>query len=78
MHAIIKQAVPRIEVRAAGLNHFTCVDVHDRRTGEDLYRCCANACAPPPDFEPLRSASSTSSASCPYPATNIFANTCPG
>mgnify|MGYP000863321041 FL=1 len=55
MHAIIKQAVPRIEVRAAGLNHFTWVlDVHDRRTGEDLYPLLRERLrAAPPDFEPL-------------------------
>ena len=38
MHHIIRQAVQKIHVRAAGLNHFTWVlDVRDRRTGEDLY-----------------------------------------
>lgn len=55
MHRIIEQTVPRIEVRAAGLNHFTWVlDVHDRRTGEDLYPLLRERLrSAPPDFEPL-------------------------
>ena len=33
-----QQIVPLIDIRAAGLNHFTWIlSVHDRRTGEDLY-----------------------------------------
>ena len=33
-----KQIVPRVDIRAAGLNHFSwLVSVHDRQTGEDLY-----------------------------------------
>ncbi|HKG55259.1 MAG TPA: alpha-glucosidase/alpha-galactosidase [Anaerolineales bacterium] len=33
-----QQIVPLIDVRAAGLNHFTWIlSIHDRRTGEDLY-----------------------------------------
>ncbi|RJP54027.1 MAG: hypothetical protein C4583_03540 [Anaerolineaceae bacterium] len=32
------QIVPRVDIRAAGLNHFTwMLSVHDRVTGEDLY-----------------------------------------
>ena len=55
MHRIIEQAVPRIAVRAAGLNHFTWVlDVYDRRTGEDLYPLLRERLrSAPPDFEPL-------------------------
>ena len=48
MHADISQAplheqvrhqvVPRLAIRAAGLNHFSwIVSIHDRQTGEDLY-----------------------------------------
>lgn len=34
----ILQSVPRMEIKAAGLNHFSwVVDVRDRETGEDLY-----------------------------------------
>ena len=33
-----RQAVPRLDIRAAGLNHFTWVlSIRDRQTGEDLY-----------------------------------------
>jgi len=32
------QIVPRVDIRAAGLNHFSWIQsIHDRRTGEDLY-----------------------------------------
>lgn len=38
-HARVKeQIVPLVNIRAAGLNHFTWIlSIHDRRTGEDLY-----------------------------------------
>jgi alpha-galactosidase len=37
-HRIREQIVPLIDVRAAGLNHFSWIlSIHDRRTGEDLY-----------------------------------------
>jgi alpha-galactosidase len=37
-HRIREQIVPLIDIRAAGLNHFTWIlSIHDRRTGEDLY-----------------------------------------
>ena len=30
--------MPLLDIRAAGLNHFTWIlSIHDRRTGEDLY-----------------------------------------
>ena len=33
-----QQSVPLIDIRAAGLNHFTWIlSIHDKRTGEDLY-----------------------------------------
>jgi alpha-galactosidase len=33
-----EQIVPLIDIRAAGLNHFSWIlSIHDRRTGEDLY-----------------------------------------
>lgn len=55
MRVIVQQALSRIEVTAAGLNHFTWVlAVHDRRTGEDLYPLLAQRWqAADPDFEPL-------------------------
>jgi alpha-galactosidase len=37
-HRVRDQVVPLIEIRAAGLNHFTWIlSIRDRRTGEDLY-----------------------------------------
>ncbi len=37
-HRVREQIVPRVDIRAAGLNHFTWIlSIHDRRTGEDLY-----------------------------------------
>ena len=39
LHNLVRQqAVPRLDIRAAGLNHFSWVlSIHDRITGEDLY-----------------------------------------
>ena len=52
---ISRQAVEKVDIKAAGLNHFTWImDVRDRSTGEDLYpalREALNHAAP--DFEPL-------------------------
>jgi len=37
-HRVRQQIVPLVDIRAAGLNHFTwIISIHDRRTGEDLY-----------------------------------------
>ena len=37
-HRVREQIVPLVDIRAAGLNHFTWIlSIHDRRTGEDLY-----------------------------------------
>lgn len=37
-HQVMRQALPLLDIRAAGLNHFSwIVSVHDKRTGEDLY-----------------------------------------
>ncbi len=37
-HRVRAQIVPLVDIRAAGLNHFTWIlSIHDRRTGEDLY-----------------------------------------
>jgi alpha-galactosidase len=37
-YRVRQQIVPLIDIRAAGLNHFTWIlSIHDRRTGEDLY-----------------------------------------
>ncbi|MDH3675577.1 MAG: hypothetical protein OES12_08790 [Anaerolineae bacterium] len=49
------QARERLEIRAAGLNHFTwMLDVRDKLTGEDLYPLFAERWAAfEPSFEPL-------------------------
>ena len=37
-YRVRQQIVPLVDIRAAGLNHFTwIVSIHDKRTGEDLY-----------------------------------------
>jgi alpha-galactosidase len=37
-HQVRQQTVPRLDIRAAGLNHFSWVlSIRDRQTGEDLY-----------------------------------------
>ncbi len=52
---VVRQALPLIEIRAAGTNHFTWIlSIHHKQTGEDLYplfRQRFNALDP--DFEPL-------------------------
>lgn len=54
-HRMREQVVPLIEIRAAGLNHFTWIlSVHDRRTGEDLYPLLKKRFFElKPEFEPL-------------------------
>ena len=43
---IARQAAEKIDIKAAGLNHFTwMVDIRDRRTGEDLYPAAARSLA---------------------------------
>lgn len=52
---VIHQAKEKIDIKAAGLNHFTWIlDIRDRRTGEDLYPLLRqNAARAPAEFEPL-------------------------
>ncbi len=52
---VAKQALEKVHIQAAGLNHFTwMLSVHDRRTGEDLYPLFARRWRElPPTFEPL-------------------------
>jgi alpha-galactosidase len=54
-HQVAHQAMERIDIKAAGLNHFTwMLDVRDKRTGEDLYPLFAEGwAAMDPTFEPL-------------------------
>jgi len=52
---VARRAVELLDIKAAGLNHFTwMLDVRDRRTGEDLYPLFAERWANlDPGFEPL-------------------------
>jgi alpha-galactosidase len=52
---LAQQALTRVDIKAAGLNHFTwMLDLRDRRTGEDLYPLFAERWAAfDPTFEPL-------------------------
>jgi alpha-galactosidase len=52
---LARQAAEKIDVKAAGLNHFTwMLDLRDKRTGEDLYPLFAERWeAFDPSFEPL-------------------------
>lgn len=54
-HRVREQIVPLVNIRAAGLNHFTWIlSIHDRRTGEDLYPLLKKRFFElPPEFEPL-------------------------
>ena len=54
-HRIREQIVPLVDIRAAGLNHFSwMLSVHDRRTGEDLYPLFRKRFFElDPSFEPL-------------------------
>ena len=52
---VVEQALARLDIRAAGTNHFSWIlDIHDRESGDDLYplfRKCWDDMDP--DFEPL-------------------------
>ncbi len=54
-HRVREQVVPLVDIRAAGLNHFTWIlSIHDRRTGEDLYPLFRKRFFElEPNFEPL-------------------------
>ena len=52
---VVRQALDKINILAAGINHFTWIlSIHNRRTGEDLYPLFRERWAAyKPDFEPL-------------------------
>jgi alpha-galactosidase len=52
---VARQAMERLDIKAAGLNHFTwMLDLRDRRTGKDLYPLFTERWrALSPEFEPL-------------------------
>ncbi|MBN1992906.1 MAG: hypothetical protein JW953_09380 [Anaerolineae bacterium] len=55
LHKLAQQATEKIDIKAAGLNHFTwMLDLRDKRTGENLYPLFAKRwAAMDPSFEPL-------------------------
>lgn len=55
MGQVIRQTLPLIDIKAAGLNHFTwMLDIRDQRTGADLYPLVRDRWQRhAPDFEPL-------------------------
>lgn len=63
------QVKPLVEIKAAGLNHFSWIlDIRDRRTGEDLYPAFREALrAQPAGFEPLTRAVFEATGLCPVP-----------
>ena len=76
---VADQVRPLVEVKAAGLNHFTWIlDLRDRRTGEDLYPAFRQAfMALPPDFEPLTRAVLLATGLCPVPGDSHLAEYLP-
>jgi alpha-galactosidase len=76
---VAQQMRPLVDVKAAGLNHFTWIlDLRDRRTGEDLYPAFREAfMALPADFEPLTRAVFQATGLCPVPGDSHLAEYLP-
>jgi alpha-galactosidase len=76
---VARQMRQWVDVKAAGLNHFTWIlDLRDRRTGEDLYPAFRQAfMALPPDFEPLTRAVFQATGLCPVPGDSHLAEYLP-
>jgi alpha-galactosidase len=76
---IARQVEPLVDIKAAGLNHFSWIlDVRDRRTGEDLYPAFRRAWpALPADFEPLTRAVMDMTGLCPVPGDSHLAEYLP-
>jgi len=68
-----------VDVKAAGLNHFTWIlDLRDRQTGEDLYPAFREAfMALPCDFEPLTRDVFRATGLCPVPGDSHLAEYLP-
>ncbi len=76
---VADQMKPLIDVKAAGLNHFTWIlDIRDRRSGEDLYPAFREALmALPAGFEPLTRAVFEATGLCPVPGDSHLAEYLP-
>jgi alpha-galactosidase len=74
-----EQARSLVEIKAAGLNHFTWIlDLRHRRSGEDLYPAFREAFLSLPDgFEPLTRALFQTTGLCPVPGDNHLAEYLP-
>jgi alpha-galactosidase len=68
-YRVKQQIVPLVDIRAAGLNHFTWIlSIHDRRTGEDLYPLFRRRFFElSPTFEPLTRDVFSAFGLCPVP-----------
>ncbi|MGQ9599067.1 MAG: family 4 glycosyl hydrolase [Anaerolineae bacterium] len=76
---VAEQMKPKVDIKAAGLNHFTWIlDLRDRQTGEDLYPAFRQALmALPNDFEPLTRAVFQIVGLCPVPGDSHLAEYLP-
>ena len=76
---VAAQVKPLVDIKAAGLNHFTWIlDVRDRRSGEDLYPAFREAFLALPDtFEPLTRAVWLATGLCPVPGDSHLAEYLP-
>ena len=76
---VAHQARQSLDIKAAGLNHFTWIlDLRHRRTGEDLYPAFRQAFMDlPTDFEPLTRAVFRATGLCPVPGDSHLAEYLP-
>jgi len=76
---VARQVEAQVEIKAAGLNHFTWIlDIRDWRSGEDLYPAFRQAfMALPGDFEPLTRAVFQATGLCPVPGDSHLAEYLP-
>lgn len=76
---IAQQVEPMVDIKAAGLNHFSWIlDIRDRRTGEDLYSAFRTAFFElPASFEPLTRAVFHATGLCPVPGDSHLAEYLP-
>jgi alpha-galactosidase len=76
---VARQIRPLVDVKAAGLNHFTWIlGLRDRRSGEDLYPAFREAfMALPATFEPLSRAVFQVTGLCPVPGDSHMAEYLP-
>jgi alpha-galactosidase len=76
---VVDQAKQLLEVKAAGLNHFSWIlDLRHRHTGEDLYPAFREAfLSLPADFEPLTRAVFQAMGLCPVPGDSHLAEYLP-